>query len=234
MIRLPPLVVMPPDQRFTITFYFSGDPMSHLETYVKDACRTESMPALSAAEYDDSYEGMHCIHGTQAVRLLHSSVGMASEIGEYLQARYLDDDINVLEELGDMMWYWAIAVDALSLNPFGLSKQGEMMAAPLSQATHVTAADVERELFSAIGDWNDAAKKHAFYGKPLDLSEVGALLAIIYRSISDLHELRAVHSLEETLRRNIAKLRVRYPKKYSDEEALDRDLAAERKVLEGE
>lgn len=40
-------------------------------------------------------------------------------------------------------------------------------------------------------------------------------------------------SFEEVLERVIAKLRVRYPEKFSSENAINRDIAKERKVLEG-
>lgn len=39
---------------------------------------------------------------------------------------------------------------------------------------------------------------------------------------------------KEMLERNIEKLRVRYPNKFTSEDALNRDLESERKVLEGE
>jgi len=212
--------------------------MSHLETYVKNACRTEAVPLLTHEDFvaqslpDIEEPQLHALVGTQKVRLLHSAIGMASEIGEYLDACSKTDDVNVLEELGDMMWYWAIAIDTLGLNPARVAQMGRMMGAPLSQIPR-TAQEVEGDLFEGIGDWCDVAKKHAFYGKALNLDTVTALLAIIYRAIDDLHVLRKVHSLEETLRRNILKLRLRYPEKYSDEQALNRDLGAERAVLEG-
>lgn len=39
--------------------------------------------------------------------------------------------------------------------------------------------------------------------------------------------------MEELLRRNIAKLKVRFPDKFTSQDAIDRDLEAERSILEG-
>jgi len=40
-------------------------------------------------------------------------------------------------------------------------------------------------------------------------------------------------SLDEVMARNIAKLRARYPEKFTAVNAMMRDLAAERQILEG-
>ncbi len=94
-----------------------------------------------------------------------------------------------------------------------------------------------RLLHGALGvvtesaEFADAIKKHLFYGKPLDeinlSEEVGDLFwycAIIADALGD-----DFHSI---MRRNIAKLRARYPNKFTEAEALDRDLSAEREILE--
>jgi NTP pyrophosphatase (non-canonical NTP hydrolase) len=95
-------------------------------------------------------------------RVLHAVIGIATESTELVEAIYhrvnsgLEiDRVNLLEELGDVNWYQAILVDALS------------------------------------GDW------------------------------------------EKILDTNIAKLRARYPEKFTSEAAIDRDIDTERTILEG-
>lgn len=81
-------------------------------------------------------------------------------------------------------------------------------------------------------EFTDMLKKHIFYGKPLDrvnlIEELGD---------QTWYERIAIDALETTLvevyQRNIEKLRKRYPEKFSEEKALNRDLDGERKVLEG-
>lgn len=83
-----------------------------------------------------------------------------------------------------------------------------------------------------IGEFADELKKHIFYGKPLDpvnlMEEIGDgawydALALDSMGGSD---------LDFVLEKVIAKLKKRYPEKFTEKDALNRDLEAERKVLE--
>lgn len=81
------------------------------------------------------------------------------------------------------------------------------------------------------GELLDAMKKCLFYGKDLDLvnlkEELGDLLwyvAVIMRQVG--------FTFEEVFDVNIAKLRARYPEKFTEYDALNRDLEKEREVLE--
>ncbi len=71
------------------------------------------------------------------------------------------------------------------------------------------------------GEIVDAAKKHVFYGKPLDYEnmreEIGDVMwyvALMCRTLNV--------SLEELFQENIDKLTKRYPEKYTDELAVKR------------
>lgn len=88
-------------------------------------------------------------------------------------------------------------------------------------------------LASEVGELADALKKHIIYGKMLDevnlLEEGGDLswyLALLLTALKK--------TLEECMEKNIAKLRARYGDKFTQYAALNRDLAKERKALEGE
>lgn len=123
--------------------------MGYTNHYINDAIRTESDNFFLEADTDEA-------------RLLHASMGLCTEAAEFQDAlkkvifygKSLDK-VNLKEELGDMLWYMAIAMDALN-------------------------TDFESEMI-----------------------------------------------------RNIEKLRVRYPDKFNDSDAENRDTEAERKVLEG-
>jgi NTP pyrophosphatase (non-canonical NTP hydrolase) len=86
---------------------------------------------------------------------------------------------------------------------------------------------------SEAGEMLDALKKHIFYNQQMDsinlAEELGDLMwymALLCR--------RYGWTFEEIQKRNIAKLKARYPEKFTEEKSLNRDLDAERKALETE
>jgi NTP pyrophosphatase (non-canonical NTP hydrolase) len=78
----------------------------------------------------------------------------------------------------------------------------------------------------------DAYKKHFAYGKELDTTNVGEEIADIMWYVSNLCTMLNI-DLEEMLQRNIDKLKARYPEKFTQENALNRNLDVERQILEG-
>lgn len=123
------------------------------EDYIKDATVTDLM------DYGPVLERLQNIH---TVRLLHAAMGLCTEAGEFLDMLKKHilygkplDEVNLKEELGDKLWYTALALD---------------------------------ELKSTFG---------------------------------------------EVMEVNIAKLRARYPNKFTETDAINRDLDKERKILEG-
>lgn len=70
-----------------------------------------------------------------------------------------------------------------------------------------------------------------FYGKELDIinlvEETGDILWYLSILLDCVNS-----SFEEAMRKNIDKLRVRYPNKFTNSEAINRDLAKEREQLE--
>lgn len=97
--------------------------------------------------------------------------------------------------------------------------------------------ELSRLLHASIGmnteqaEFADMLKKHLFYGKPLDTvnlkEELGDLLW--YVAIA-MHVLGTDFPSE--MERVIAKLKARFPEKFTDHHAENRDLDAERAVLE--
>lgn len=83
------------------------------------------------------------------------------------------------------------------------------------------------------GELMDAIKKHVYYGKPLDKVNV-------FEEISDVMWYCGIlldtlgYSMDDCLQVNIDKLKARYPGKFTEEAAINRDLTNERKVLEGD
>lgn len=86
-------------------------------------------------------------------------------------------------------------------------------------------------LVTETGELVDAFKKFVFYGKPIDevniKEEVGDLFWYI-AILCDAHGL----SFEQVMETNVAKLKARYPHKFTEQHAVQRDLNAERQTLE--
>lgn len=92
-------------------------------------------------------------------------------------------------------------------------------------------------LCTEVGELMDQLKRHIFYGKELDkvnLFEEGGdiswYLRILADALSDLR--RGQCSFEQMIANNIAKLKIRFPGKFNEEQAINRDLTAERRTLE--
>lgn len=83
------------------------------------------------------------------------------------------------------------------------------------------------------GEFQDMLKRVIFYGKELDrtnlIEEIGDMLWYCAVACDTLQV-----SMEDVMRRNILKLQTRYPDKFTEEAALNRDTTKERTVLESE
>lgn len=77
----------------------------------------------------------------------------------------------------------------------------------------------------------DMLKKHLFYGKPIDrkkvIDEVGDVLFYMAVIIDEIGS-----SFEEVMIMNVAKLKARFPEKFTEDQAINRDTEKERKILE--
>jgi NTP pyrophosphatase (non-canonical NTP hydrolase) len=105
--------------------------------------------------------------------------------------------------------------------------------------SRMAGSDSIRLLHAAMGmqtevaEFTDMLKKHIFYGKPLDVVNLKEELfdTTWYMAIAlDVLE----GSFEAGFERNIEKLKARYPDKFTEELAENRDLDKEREILENE
>ena len=81
------------------------------------------------------------------------------------------------------------------------------------------------------GELLDAVKKALFYNKPLDktnlIEECGDILWYMAAVLKECGV-----TVDDCMERNIAKLEKRFPEKFTEDKAENRDLAAERAALE--
>ena len=86
-------------------------------------------------------------------------------------------------------------------------------------------------LCTESGEFMDMLKRHLFYGKPLDYvnarEELGDMAWYTALAVDVIRT-----TIHEVMTVNINKLKLRYPEKFNEKSALERNLDEERKVLE--
>ncbi len=82
-----------------------------------------------------------------------------------------------------------------------------------------------------VGEIQDAYKKHFAYGKELDETNVKEEVGDLMWYVANLCKMKG-WDMQAMLDTNIAKLKTRFPNKFTQEDAANRDLNAEREILE--
>lgn len=179
---------------------------------------------MTFKEYQSSAVRTMVDLGDLRLNLSHMVLGIISENEEFIKAVVNDDMINAKEEQCDIMWYVA---NYCNLRNFDLQEICDNMWDAMDNLEdweqEVSIYDVYSSKLS------DYVKKYIAYGKPLDEKlEMQALQAIVLSLTFEDTSL----DFEVDLQKNIDKLKERYPDKFTNENALNRNLDAERKILE--
>ncbi len=150
---------------------------------------------------------------------LHCVIGISTEIAEFIQAIANNDKVNASEEIGDILWYTA-NLERLSV-PTGLSF-------PYDEKGITVFAD---EFLVSVQNLLDTYKKGVYYGSDIDYEAVLFYIEEIKKTCVGMLVMNEINP-EDVMETNINKLAIRYPDKFTREDAEQRDLFAERKVLE--
>lgn len=171
----------------------------------------------SRTECDYNFEVLQ--RNSNHIRLLHAVLGLAGELSEFREALESNDTTNLLEELGDFFWYLAIIENILNLE-FGENDN--------TLLTEGSSTDLLNDLEYYICSMVDSLKRQIFYGAlGKDWIYLGYQTFIILRTLCKMFN----SSVEEVKTKNIAKLKARYGDKFSEDRAINRDLANEKEVL---
>ncbi len=201
------------------------------EQYFADALRTEAslsevLPAWSAQA---ETAGLVLSGG----RLLHVLAGYADERYELEFDHGPDDFEGVIEELGDLCWYTAILVDEVRLGRSDDDVDLSIFAYPLERVDGTRAS-----MYHAI-DWHlrhvaPIVKSYAFYGRTyyefggVKYPNICSILHILaYSLVVALDHCLQRHTehlaepvgIDYVMMRNAAKLKKRYPGKFSQDDA---------------
>lgn len=86
-------------------------------------------------------------------------------------------------------------------------------------------------LVTESAEFTDALKKHIYYGKPADAVNLKEELGDIFWYLA-IATVELGVSFEDIMDANIMKLRARFPDKFSEDKAINRDVDRERQILE--
>lgn len=150
--------------------------------------------------------------GSLEKNLLHMRLGIITEVGEVLDIFKKNlaygkpiDIVNLGEELADVAWY---ACNEATFRNREIS---------LKEFISSFKYNNELEVIDVLLNFNV-------------FSENCNSIMFMVKSIAEFYNL----NIEECLYKNIEKLKIRYPDKFDTDLALNRNLDAERKVLEGD
>lgn len=154
--------------------------------------------------------------GNEKLDLAHMVLGMFSEFEEYINAIEKNDKVNVSEESADAMWYIS---NYCTFRGYDLEKI------------------FEQRMFNGksyplnLSKLQDYVKKYIAYNKIINIEEEKDLLSRLCYNLDHMFANGKV-GYKIALDRNIAKLKARFPEKFTEEAALNRNLKLERQILE--
>lgn len=179
-----------------------------MEDYRNLAMRTE-------CEYTDELKE----RAKENVRALHAVLGMGGELGELRLAVDKGDEVNILEELGDFYWYLAILENLYNVDLIFLQED-------ISRDEN----DLIDDLEFYVAEFLDKLKRTIYYNKKAHIDDILENMDNIAITLDCLSYVFG-STPAQVKAANIKKLKARYGDKFSEENATNRDLAQESKIL---
>jgi NTP pyrophosphatase (non-canonical NTP hydrolase) len=184
---------------------------------------------------------------------LHAVTGIVTELGELIDAYKRNiwystalDTTNVTEEVGDILWYiallsYCIKSDALTLEPI----PDYFNPSPASALSEDEPIGNEWILVQLLSCSLDAGKLALFVSDEFSSSvpsqgsveefhdQIDMHLFTLHTGLREFSALAKV-DMEKAAEINISKLKARYPGKFTEEAAINRNTVTERNLLESQ
>lgn len=154
-------------------------------------------------------------------RFLHGAMGLCTESGELLKS---EDDANLIEELGDAMWYLNLCCDAIDISLDDLSD-------PVNMDDYPAGIPDDQSLCVVCSEILDAAKRSVFYRNDDRMTTIQDQLEEAFFLIKLIAGDNLI-DMKEVLELNIKKLEKRMPEGFNEKDVVDRDLKGERQIFE--
>ena len=155
--------------------------------------------------------------GSTILNLTHMALGMCTELSELQDAIENEDHVNIGEELADFQWY--------------LANYNTIRGYTYTENNSPVYYEEINDLYYTVSELQDLIKKELAYGKTINEKLEKSLLDSLHYMIKGFYN---TYKLDqgEYLQKNIDKLIARYPEKFNSDDAINRNLEAERKILE--
>ena len=148
----------------------------------------------------------------------HMIMGVLGEINELMDALREQDLVNIHEEYADEMWYIS---NLATLYNVDISER---------KIVFLDELDIVTKLYY-LSKLSDLVKRDVIYNKPPDQAQITEIIHIVVEFNIKMFEKKS-WDFNRALENNINKLNVRFPEKFTEELANNRNLEAERKELE--
>lgn len=160
--------------------------------------------------------------------MLHCAIGICTEVGELEEAfGNVDEEYdftNIGEEIGDQMWYISNLSNYINLN----MEDRIFLVKPTYYESNKYYLGENLQLSCRL---MDIFKKHIYYNKELNTVDIKDIIFDMVVNLNNLSHSLGL-DLKEIMNKNISKLRIRFPEKFTEELAENRNLNEERKSLE--
>lgn len=161
--------------------------------------------------------------GNDKLDLSHMILGMVSELEELDESLVTKDIVNTGEEVADIYWY---LMNYISFRELDIE---------LEQSSHnsyrLDSHTLVYGLSMTVSKLSDLTKKYIAYGRPINGIDELSYICNIDKYLQAIL-LRKGLDLGNVLQNNIDKLKIRFPEKFNESEANNRNLTEERKELE--
>lgn len=177
---------------------------------------------MTLAEYQPLALRTYKYMGSTPADMMHCAVGLVSEINEIMEAIFNQDKVNIGEEFSDSLWYLANYCSIRNYSLHNIATQEFPIRANCPAG---------EEFVYYASKLSDVAKKAWVYNREIDTTKEIEYLAGCVHYLN-LELITNQIDLGLILANNIDKLKVRYPDKYTDDCANNRNIDTERKELE--
>lgn len=151
--------------------------------------------------------------------LVHCVLGLTGEVSEILEDQ--GNFTNVVQEVGDNLWYISLGLFAINIDLEDI-KYADSLA---------LIEDAHQDLSIQVGIIADCIKRNIYYDTELNTSKflkaIEAIIACLFIILDEDEDV-----FEDALEKNIEKLKMRYPGKYSHEQAINRNVRKESKIFD--